>query len=81
MGGDGSLGTILLRDNSVSNLVQSRDMGDHRENYSEIIETEEIKWSDKIGKYKDDNVYVLDSMGNNFQEKLFKSVMDKKNDD
>ena len=81
VGGDGSLGTILLRDNSVSNLVQSRDMGDHRENYSEIIETEEIKWSDKIGKYKDDNVYVLDSMGNNFQEKLFKSVMDKKNDD
>ena len=39
MGGDGSLGTILLRDNSVSNLVQSRDMGDHRENYLEIIES------------------------------------------
>ena len=39
VGGDGSLGTILLRGNSVSNLVQSGDMGDHRDNYSEIIES------------------------------------------
>ena len=39
VGGDGSLGTILLRGNSVSNLVQSGDIGDHRDNYSEIIES------------------------------------------
>ena len=30
----------------------------------------EIKQSDTIGKLKYDKVYILDSMGDNFQDKL-----------
>ena len=31
------------------------------------MEAGEIKQSHTIGKFKDDNLYILDSMGDNFQ--------------
>ena len=38
--------------------------------HSEIMEIGEIQQSDTIGKLKYDKVYILDSMGDNFQDKL-----------
>ena len=40
------------------------------------MEIGKVKQSDTIGKLKYDNVYVLDSMGCNFQDKLLKYVLD-----
>ena len=37
-----------------------------------MMKTGEMKQSYTIGKLKDDNLYTLDSMDNNFQEKLIK---------
>ena len=45
------------------------DNQDHLNN-SEIMVKGEIEHSDIIMKLKDDNKYVLDSIGGNFEEKL-----------
>ena len=43
---------------------------------SEMMKIGYIKQSDTIWKLKDDKVYVLDSMGENFQDELLKNVLD-----
>ena len=58
-----------------SNSIQSYaiDNQDHL-NYSEMMEIGGIKQSDTIGTLKYDNVYVLDIMGDNLQDKLLKTL-------
>ena len=53
-----------IKNNTHENLDDLND--------SEMMKTGEMKQSDTIGKLKDDNLCTLDSMDNNFQEKLIK---------
>ena len=60
----------------VTNSIQN-DTFDNQDdlNHSEILEIGGFKHGVKIGKFKDDNNYVLGNEGDTFQDKLLKMFL------
>ena len=68
----------LSKDNTNSGHNDTLDNQQDLNN-SEMMETIEMKKSDTIGELKDDHLYVLDGVGDNFHDRLLKkSQMTKK---